>query len=64
MKVMKRLMALLRHTWWLWLLFFATSFALTSLVDGAFVILFPICLFTLVYFAWVRFDDEGNRLER
>jgi hypothetical protein len=60
---MKALMALLRGTWWLWLLFVVASVVLSELVDPVFWVMLPICAVTIVYFAFVRYDEHGNRRE-
>lgn len=60
---MKRIIALLRTTWWLWILFFGSGLVLYLLVDPVFVVCFPIYFFTFFYFAIVRFDEHGNRKE-
>ncbi len=58
---MNQIRALLRTTWWLWLIFFGLSIGLYIYVDGAFIVTIPICVFTLLYFAFVRFDEDGER---
>lgn len=42
---------------------FAGLAALTIWVERALVVAFPLCIFIFLYFAFVRFDDEGNRRE-
>ncbi|MFK7737759.1 MAG: hypothetical protein AB8B50_17125 [Pirellulaceae bacterium] len=56
---MARFSALLKETWWLWLLFAAGGTAL-SFFSPVFVVTFPICIFTFFWFAFVRYDAEGN----
>jgi hypothetical protein len=56
---MARFSALLKETWWLWLLFAVGGTAL-SLFSLVFIVTFPICLFTFFWFAFVRYDAEGN----
>lgn len=58
---MKRLHALLRTTWWLWLIFFGSAIVLTKWVDPIFVVCFPMYIFTFFYFAIVRYDENGER---
>lgn len=58
---MKQLAALLRTTWWLWLLFFGISIGAAMALDPVFWILLPMCVFTMLYFAYIRFDEHGNR---
>lgn len=60
---MKRFIALLRTTWWLWALFFGSGTVLYLLVDPVFVVCFPMFAFTFVWFAYMRFDEQGNRKE-
>jgi hypothetical protein len=59
----KPIVALLRGTWWLWLLFLSASVALSRLIDPLFYAMIPICLVTAVYFAFVRYDSDGQRRE-
>jgi hypothetical protein len=58
---MKQIAALLKQTWWLWLLLIALCIVLTIYVDpvGG-IICFPLLLFVMLYFAFVRFDEDGN----
>lgn len=56
---MKPLWALLRNTWWLWIAVFAGLIGL-SFVERAALLCIPICLFVMVYFAYVRYDEHGN----
>ncbi len=58
-EVMGRFRALFKETWWLWLLF-ATGGVMMSFVSPVFLTIFPICIFTFFWFAYVRYDDEGN----
>ncbi len=58
---MKPILALLRTTWWLWIVFFGSSALLIELVDPVFWITVPIYLVTLLYFAYIRYDDQGKR---
>jgi hypothetical protein len=58
---MKRFLALLRTTWWLWLLYVLSGIALYVWVDPVFVVCFPIYFFTFLYFAYIRFDENGVR---
>ena len=58
---MKRVIALLRSTWWLWLLYVVISLPLIWFVDPVFWITMPIYGVTFVYFAFMRFDEHGNR---
>ena len=60
--LMKRLLACLRETWWLWLVFFAGCTAMVVYLGRVFVVTYPICIFTFVYFAVMRFDENGDKL--
>ena len=60
---MNQIRALLKTTWWLWLIFFSLATVLYLWVDPIFVVVYPICLFTMIYFAFVRFDEDGDRRE-
>lgn len=56
---MNRFSALLSETWWLWLIFLVMGVAL-SMLSLVFLVTFPICIFTFFWFAYIRYDDEGN----
>lgn len=58
---MNQIRALLRTTWWLWLIFFGVTIGGYLFVDPIFIVTIPICVFTLIYFAFVRFDENGER---
>lgn len=57
--LMARFRSLLRETWWLWLLFLVGG-TIGSMVSWVLVVTFPICIFTFFWFAYVRYDDQGN----
>jgi hypothetical protein len=57
---MQRIKGLLRDTWWLWLAFLALALFGAKFVDLAFLAAIPICIVTLVYFASVRYDENGR----
>ena len=57
---MKQLLGLLRDTWWLWLGFVAVTIAFSLLVGKFFLLLLPCLPVPFVYFAFNRYDDEGN----
>lgn len=56
---MKPIIGLLRNTWWLWLVVFGGLIGL-SFVDRAALLGVPICLFVMIYFAFVRYDEHGR----
>lgn len=55
--------ALFKSTWWLWPTYVAVSVALALAFDRTFLWLIPVFFLVFVYFAFVRFDDQGNRRE-
>jgi len=57
---MKRIRALLRTTWWLWLILFG-GLGVLSAFEKAALICVPLCVFVFFYFAFVRFDEHGHR---
>ncbi|MFN3193331.1 MAG: hypothetical protein ACE361_22660 [Aureliella sp.] len=56
---MARFSALLSETWWLWILFFIGG-TVMSFLSYVFLVTFPICIFTFFWFAYIRYDEEGN----
>lgn len=56
---MDRYRALLKETWWLWLLFIGGGIVM-SFLSNVFLVTFPICLVTFLWFAYVRYDEDGN----
>ena len=57
---MNQLIGLWRDTWWVWLLFIAITLVL-GVVVGWFFYLLIVCLpVPYVYFAFNRYDAEGN----
>ena len=56
---MARFMALLRNTWWLWIAFFVSGTSL-SYFNPIFLFMFPLCATVFVWFAYVRYDENGN----
>lgn len=59
---MTRFKFLLRDTWWLWLFFSILAFVMITYVNVVFLIMIPILATVFVYFAFVRYDDDGNFL--
>lgn len=49
----------MRDTWWLWGIFVVGG-TLMSFLSPVFLLTFPICIFTFFWFAYVRYDAEGN----
>ena len=58
-RTMGRFKALLKETWWLWLLFAIVGTGL-ALLSPIFWVTYPICIFTFFWFAYIRYDEEGN----
>ena len=56
---MGRFKALMRETWWLWILFLVGG-TIMSFVSTVFVVTFPICIFTFFWFAYIRYDEDGT----
>jgi hypothetical protein len=56
---MARFKALLSNTWWLWIAMFGGG-AILSVFDRVFLVTFPICIFTFFWFAYIRYDQDGN----
>jgi hypothetical protein len=57
---MKRFYGLLRETWWLWLVLYGGCYLLATYVEPFMVVTYPMMFVVFVYFAFVRFDDEGE----
>ena len=57
---MGRFVSLIRNTWWLWLAFLIAGVSLTLFVSLIFLAVFPICACIFFYFAYVRYDEDGN----
>lgn len=58
----KKFLFLLRNTWWLWLAFIALTVFLIVRVNLIFIVMIPILIGVFIYFALVRYDDDGNFL--
>lgn len=56
---MARFKALIHNTWWLWIAFFVGGSVL-SYLDPIFLFTFPLCIVVFFWFAYVRYDEEGN----
>lgn len=57
---MKPFEGLWRDTWWLWIGFMLSGIFLAIFVHGIFMSIFPISIVTFIYFAIVRYDENGN----
>lgn len=58
-RVVKRIQALFRDTWWLWLMFAAAA-TVMSILSPIFLVTFPICFITFIRFAYVQYDEDGK----
>jgi hypothetical protein len=57
---MKRFSAILQDTWWVWVLLVGGGTAAGFAVSAIFFVAIPISIFSFLYFAVMRYDDEGN----
>ncbi|MEQ1827931.1 MAG: hypothetical protein ABL921_18370 [Pirellula sp.] len=57
---MKRYKAFLKHTWWLWTIYVTATLVLIAFVSPIFWAMLPMMIVNFVYFALVRYDDDGN----
>jgi len=57
---MKRFYALFKQTWWLWTIYLILNIGLILFVSPVFWAVLPMIVVIFIYFAWVRYDDEGN----
>jgi hypothetical protein len=58
--VFNRFKGLFRDTWWLWAVFLVISFTFIVLVNKLFLVTLPVLVVAFVYYASMRYDDEGN----
>jgi uncharacterized membrane protein len=57
---MKRFYALFKQTWWLWTIYLILNVTLIFFISPIFLAVLPLILVIFIYFALVRYDDEGN----
>jgi hypothetical protein len=57
---MKRFNAIMRDTWWVWLILVGGGSVAGFLVSWIFWSAIPISIFAFVYFALMRYDDNGE----
>jgi len=57
---MKRFKAFWKDTGWLWTVFFVVIVGLMTFVSRVFVAAVPLLMVIFIYFALVRYDEEGN----
>lgn len=60
---MKRLEAMMRDTWFLWVACFIAATLMAVLVSPIFVAMYPLCAIACAYFMFMRYDAEGNPKE-
>ena len=57
---MKQLIGLWRDTWWLWTGFVLLTIGFSLFVGKFFLLLLPCLPAPFVYFAYIRYDEDGN----
>ncbi len=57
---MDRYRALLKETWWLWIVLTVFGLAMSLLISNVFLLTLPISLITFLWFGFVRFDGNGD----
>lgn len=57
---MKRYQALMRDTWWAWIIIVGFGVVLGILMHPLFFSAIPIGLFSFFYFGFMRYDEQGN----
>jgi hypothetical protein len=57
---MKRFSAILKDTWWAWLILVVGGSIAGVFLSPIFFAAIPISIFTFIYFAVMRYDDEGK----
>ena len=55
-----RFTGLMRDTWWLWTAFLVIGIVMTILVNRVFLVTFPMLLVAFVYYASMRYNDDGT----
>ena len=60
--IMKRYRELIKDTWWLWTIFTAIVVFMVGWVSPIFLALVPMLVTVFFYFAFVRYDEDGNFL--
>lgn len=57
---MKQILGLWRDTWWLWIVFIAMTVGFATVFGLFFLLLLPCLPVTFLYFAFNRYDENGN----
>ena len=60
---MKPLLGLWRDTWWLWIGFLTTIVAMSFVVGYFFLLILPCLPVVYAYFAYARYDTDGNEID-
>jgi type IV secretory pathway VirB3-like protein len=55
-----RFYAFLKDTWWLWLIYLIVNALFILFVGPVFWAVLPMMIVNFVYFAYIRYDEEGN----
>ena len=58
-----RYSALMRDSWWAWLIILVFGVVGGILVSKIFYMAIPICIFSFFYFGLIRYDENGNAKE-
>jgi hypothetical protein len=59
---MKRYRKLIKDTWWLWAIFTGIVVFMVGWVSPIFLVVVPMLIVVFFYFAFVRYDEDGNFL--
>lgn len=57
---MKRFKSIIKDTWWVWVILLGGGVIAGTLVSPIFYSAIPISVVTLIYFAIVRYDENGK----
>lgn len=57
---MKRYKSFLKQTWYIWLTFIVVTTLLIMYVSPVFFAVIPMMLVIFIYFALVRYNDDGD----
>lgn len=58
---MNPVISLWKETWFVWLLFIALLGVAVYWVTPLFLVGFPAILFYFIYFAFIRYDEQGKK---
>ncbi len=57
---MNRFLSVLKDAWWVWILLIGGGTAAGYFLSPIFFMALPISCFTFVYFALIRYDEDGK----